>query len=53
VKHLDDAPDDEIPDLNIPTRLLLRYELDEDLKELSSNYRGEPEAAACVANEAG
>jgi 2,3-bisphosphoglycerate-dependent phosphoglycerate mutase len=28
VKHLDDVPDDEIPGLNIPTGIPLRYDLD-------------------------
>jgi 2,3-bisphosphoglycerate-dependent phosphoglycerate mutase len=57
VKHLDRVPDDEISDLNIPTGLPLRYELDESLEVLSSGYLGDPEAAAAaaarVANQAG
>jgi 2,3-bisphosphoglycerate-dependent phosphoglycerate mutase len=29
VKHLDDVSDDDIPGLNIPTGIPLRYDLDE------------------------
>jgi len=29
VKHLDDVSDDEIPGLNIPTGIPLRYDLDD------------------------
>jgi 2,3-bisphosphoglycerate-dependent phosphoglycerate mutase len=32
VKHLDDVPDTEIPGLNIPTGIPLRYDLDADLR---------------------
>jgi len=32
VKHLDDVPDDVIPELNIPTGIPLLYELDDDLR---------------------
>ncbi len=31
VKHLDGIPDEEITELNIPTGIPLRYELDDDL----------------------
>ena len=54
VKHLDSISDDEISELNIPTGIPLLYELDEDLKPVSSRYL-DPEAAAggaaAVANQ--
>jgi 2,3-bisphosphoglycerate-dependent phosphoglycerate mutase len=57
VKHLDQIPDDEIADLNIPTGAPLRYVLDADLRPVTSEYLGDPEAAAraaaAVAAEAG
>ena len=57
VKHLDGIPDDEIPNLNIPTGIPLRYLLDKDLKVLERAYLGDPEAAeaaaAAVAAQAG
>lgn len=57
VKHLDQIPDDEIADLNIPTGVPLRYVLDADLQPVESEYLGDPEAAAraaaAVAAEAG
>mmetsp|Transcript_16390 Transcript_16390/g.33244 ORF Transcript_16390/g.33244 Transcript_16390/m.33244 type:complete len:276 (-) Transcript_16390:110-937(-) len=34
VKHLDEIPDDEIVELNIPTGVPLVYELDEDMKPI-------------------
>jgi 2,3-bisphosphoglycerate-dependent phosphoglycerate mutase len=49
VKHLDEIPDDEIPGLNIPTGIPLVYELDEDLRPVSSRYLGDPEAARAAA----
>jgi 2,3-bisphosphoglycerate-dependent phosphoglycerate mutase len=49
VKHLDDIPDHEIPALNIPTGIPLVYELDEDLRPVSSRYLGDPEAAKAAA----
>jgi 2,3-bisphosphoglycerate-dependent phosphoglycerate mutase len=49
VKHLDGISDDEIPDLNIPTGIPLLYELDEDLRPISSRYLGDVEAAAAAA----
>ncbi len=48
VKHLDSISDDEISELNIPTGIPLLYELDEDLKPVSSRYL-DPEAAAAGA----
>jgi 2,3-bisphosphoglycerate-dependent phosphoglycerate mutase len=56
VKYLDNVPDAEIPELNIPTGIPLVYELDENLKPISHYYLGDPEAAAkaaaAVANQA-
>jgi 2,3-bisphosphoglycerate-dependent phosphoglycerate mutase len=49
VKHLDEIPDDEIPGLNIPTGIPLVYELDQDLRPVSSRYLGDPEAAKAAA----
>jgi 2,3-bisphosphoglycerate-dependent phosphoglycerate mutase len=45
VKHLDQVPDDEIVELNIPTGIPLVYELDRDLKPVKHYYLGDPEAA--------
>jgi 2,3-bisphosphoglycerate-dependent phosphoglycerate mutase len=57
VKHLDEVSDEEIPDLNIPTGVPLLYELDDDLRPLSSRYLGDADAiaaaAAAVAKQAG
>ncbi len=56
VKYLDNIPDDDIVELNIPTGIPLVYELDDDLKPLRSYYLGDPEeakkAAARVAAQA-
>jgi len=41
VKHLDRIPDDDIPALNIPTGIPLVYELDVDLRPMSSRYLGD------------
>jgi len=53
VKHLDQMGDDEISGLNIPTGVPLVYELDENLKPISSRYLGDEEeikkAASAVA----
>lgn len=53
VKYLDNIPDDEIVELNIPTGIPLVYELDENLKPIKHYYLGNPEeiekAAAAVA----
>jgi 2,3-bisphosphoglycerate-dependent phosphoglycerate mutase len=49
VKYLDDVPDDEIAELNIPTGIPLVYELDEALKPIRHYYLGDPEAAAKAA----
>ena len=56
VKMLDNVSDEDITSLNIPTGIPLLYELDADLKPISSRYLGDPEAAAkaaeAVANQA-
>lgn len=44
VKMLDRMSDAEIVELNIPTGVPLLYELDDDLKPVSSRYLGDPEA---------
>ena len=43
VKYLDNIPDPEIVELNIPTGMPLVYELDEDLRPLSHYYLGDAE----------
>lgn len=48
VKHLDHIPDDEIPELNIPTGIPLVYELDKGLAVLDHYYLGDPEAIAAA-----
>lgn len=56
VKHLDGISDEEISSLNIPTGVPKLYELDENLRVVSSRYLGDEEAAKkkaeAVANEA-
>ena len=49
VKHLDGIPDEEIPDLNIPTGIPLVYELDAGLEARAHRYLGDPEEAARAA----
>jgi 2,3-bisphosphoglycerate-dependent phosphoglycerate mutase len=44
VKYLDNIPDDEIVQLNIPTGIPLVYELDKDLKPIKNYYLGDTEA---------
>jgi 2,3-bisphosphoglycerate-dependent phosphoglycerate mutase len=48
VKHLDGISDGDIAALNIPTGIPLRYDLDDDLKVVSSAYL-DPDAAALAA----
>jgi 2,3-bisphosphoglycerate-dependent phosphoglycerate mutase len=43
VKYLDDISDEEIPGLNIPTGIPLVYELDENLRPISSEYLADEE----------
>ena len=49
VKDLDQIPESEITELNIPTGIPLVYELDDDLKPLRHYYLGDPAAAAAAA----
>jgi len=49
VKYLDNIPNDEIVELNIPTGIPLVYELDDTLKPIRHYYLGDPEAAARAA----
>jgi 2,3-bisphosphoglycerate-dependent phosphoglycerate mutase len=55
VKYLDNIPDNEIVEFNIPTGIPLVYELDSDLHPLKNFYLGDPEAvrkaAEAVANQ--
>jgi 2,3-bisphosphoglycerate-dependent phosphoglycerate mutase len=43
VKYLDDIPESEIVELNIPTGMPLVYELDDELHPLKHYYLGDPE----------
>jgi 2,3-bisphosphoglycerate-dependent phosphoglycerate mutase len=43
VKYLDEVPDSEIAELNIPTGIPLVYELDNKLKPIRHYYLGDPE----------
>jgi 2,3-bisphosphoglycerate-dependent phosphoglycerate mutase len=49
VKYLDDIPESEIVELNIPTGIPLVYELDGNLRPLRHYYLGDAEAAAAAA----
>jgi 2,3-bisphosphoglycerate-dependent phosphoglycerate mutase len=49
VKYLDDVPEAEIVELNIPTGIPLVYELGDDLRPLRHYYLGDPAAAAAAA----
>lgn len=51
VKYLDNIPENEITELNIPTGLPLVYELDKDLKPIKNYYLGDAESAAKKAAE--
>ncbi len=55
VKYLDNIPENEITELNIPTGIPLVYELDADLQPVRHYYLGDAEAvaaaAAAVANQ--
>ena len=56
VKMLDDVSEDEITGFNIPTGIPLAYELDDELRPVSREFLGDPDAvaaaAAAVANQA-
>ncbi|MBS0365413.1 MAG: 2,3-diphosphoglycerate-dependent phosphoglycerate mutase [Proteobacteria bacterium] len=49
VKMLDNVPESEIAELNIPTGVPLLYELDDTLKPLGHRYLGDPAAIAAAA----
>ena len=49
VKMLDDVPEKDIVELNIPTGVPLLYELDANLKPLGSRYLGDAEAIRAAA----
>ena len=49
VKMLDEVSDEEITGFNIPTGIPMAYELDDDLKPLSREFLGDPEAVAKAA----
>jgi 2,3-bisphosphoglycerate-dependent phosphoglycerate mutase len=55
VKYLDDVPESEIVESNIPTGMPLVYELDDNLKPIMRYYLGDPErvkkAMEAVANQ--
>jgi 2,3-bisphosphoglycerate-dependent phosphoglycerate mutase len=55
VKYLDNIPENEIVELNIPTGIPLVYELDENLKPIKHYYLGDQDeiakAAVAVANQ--
>ena len=55
VKYLDNIPDDEIVNLNIPTGVPLVYELDDELKPIKHYYLGDAaeieKKAKAVANQ--
>jgi 2,3-bisphosphoglycerate-dependent phosphoglycerate mutase len=57
VKHLEDIPDDDIAELNIPTGAPRRYRFDDDLRVTEAAYLGDADAvaaaAAAVAAQAG
>jgi 2,3-bisphosphoglycerate-dependent phosphoglycerate mutase len=50
VKYLDNISEAEITELNIPTGIPLLYELDKDLKPISSRYLGDADAAKKAAD---
>jgi 2,3-bisphosphoglycerate-dependent phosphoglycerate mutase len=49
VKMLDDMPESEIVELNIPTGVPLLYELDATLRPRTRRYLGDPQAIAAAA----
>ena len=49
VKMLDEISDEEITGFNIPTGVPLAYKLDDDLKPISREFLGDPEAIAKAA----
>lgn len=53
VKHLDDISEEEILELNIPTGIPLIYQLNDELRPISSGYLGDAEAAQAAADAVG
>lgn len=49
IKHLENTPNDELVNLNIPTAIPLLYELTDDLKPIRRRYLGDEEAAKAKA----
>ncbi len=49
VKYLDEVPESEIVELNIPTGIPLVYELDSNLRPIRHYYLGDPATAAAAA----
>jgi 2,3-bisphosphoglycerate-dependent phosphoglycerate mutase len=49
VKMLDNVPEKDIVELNIPTGVPLLYELDAQLQPTGSRYLGDPAAIAAAA----
>jgi len=49
VKMLDQVSDEEITGFNIPTGIPMAYELDDDLKPISREFLGDPDAVAKAA----
>jgi 2,3-bisphosphoglycerate-dependent phosphoglycerate mutase len=47
VMYLDNIPESEIVELNIPTGIPLVYELDESLKPIKHYYLGDQAAIGC------
>ena len=50
VKYLDDIPDEDITELNIPTGIPLVYELNEDLRPIRHYYLASDEQVAAAVN---
>lgn len=50
VKHLDGVSEEDIVGLNIPTGIPLVYELDDEMRPISSRYLGDEEAAKAAAD---
>jgi 2,3-bisphosphoglycerate-dependent phosphoglycerate mutase len=49
VKMLDEISEEEITGFNIPTGVPILYELDDELRPVSRNFLGDPEAVAAAA----
>lgn len=53
IKHLDGVSEDDIVGLNIPTGIPLVYELDDEMKPISSGYLGDQATAEAAADAVG